>query len=177
MATSTIDRHIVRQRASFGRIERTKHLNGFQKGVVLLMRFEGQCVQKLRRELADIAVMGVEEVKIAVWTPERVGFLNCHLQVGARNILVDRLTQIVIGHRIIKDQVADRLQQLAVRFRRLSDRSLVILQGFSGLLMTRCDAGLDHGVGHFRSLSITRRRHWLTYHFIATSYEGLCLVF
>ena len=28
-------------------------------------------------------------------------------------------------------------------------------------------AGLDHGVGHFRPLSITRQRHWLTYHFIA----------
>jgi hypothetical protein len=37
--------------------------------------------------------------------------------------------------------------------------------------------GLDHGVGHFRSLSITRQRHWLTYHFIATRHEGLCQVF
>ncbi len=88
--------------------------------------------------------MVVEEVKIAVWTPERVGFLNRHLQVGARNILVDRLTQMVIGNRIIKDQVADRLQQLAVRFRRLSDRRLVILQGFSGLLMTRDDADIKN---------------------------------
>ena len=37
--------------------------------------------------------------------------------------------------------------------------------------------GLDHGVGHFRSLSITQQRHWLTYHFIATRQEGLCQVF
>jgi hypothetical protein len=37
--------------------------------------------------------------------------------------------------------------------------------------------GLDHGVGHFRPLSITRQRHWLTYHFIAMRYEGLCQVF
>ena len=37
--------------------------------------------------------------------------------------------------------------------------------------------GLDHGVGHFRLLSITRQRHWLTYHFIATRHEGLCQVF
>ena len=37
--------------------------------------------------------------------------------------------------------------------------------------------GLDHGVGHFRSLSITQQRHWLTYHFIAARQEGLCQVF
>ena len=37
--------------------------------------------------------------------------------------------------------------------------------------------GLDHGVGHFRPLSITRQRHWLTYHFIAMRHEGLCQVF
>ncbi len=37
--------------------------------------------------------------------------------------------------------------------------------------------GLDHGVGHFRPLSITRQRHLLAYHFIAMSHEGLCQVF
>jgi hypothetical protein len=37
--------------------------------------------------------------------------------------------------------------------------------------------GLDHGVGHFRPLSITRQRHLLAYHGIAMSYEGLCQVF
>ena len=37
--------------------------------------------------------------------------------------------------------------------------------------------GLDHGVGHFRPLSITRQRHWLAYHFIAMRHEGLCQVF
>jgi hypothetical protein len=37
--------------------------------------------------------------------------------------------------------------------------------------------GLDHGVGHFRPLSITRQRHLLAYHVIAMSYEGLCQVF
>jgi hypothetical protein len=37
--------------------------------------------------------------------------------------------------------------------------------------------GLDHGVGHLRALSITRQRHWLTSHFIATRQEGLCQVF
>jgi ABC-type uncharacterized transport system substrate-binding protein len=37
--------------------------------------------------------------------------------------------------------------------------------------------GLDHGVGHLRSLSITRQRHWLTSHFIATRQEGLRQVF
>jgi hypothetical protein len=37
--------------------------------------------------------------------------------------------------------------------------------------------GFDHGVGHFRPLSITRQRHLLVYHFIAMSHEGLCQVF
>src|SRR4030095_1752256 len=34
--------------------------------------------------------------------------------------------------------------------------------------------GLDHGVGHFRPLSVTRQRHLLAYHGIAMSCEGLC---
>jgi hypothetical protein len=38
-------------------------------------------------------------------------------------------------------------------------------------------AGLDHGVGHFRPLSITRQRHVLAYHFIAMRHEGSCQVF
>jgi hypothetical protein len=37
--------------------------------------------------------------------------------------------------------------------------------------------GLDHGVGHFRPLSITRQRHLLAYHGTAMSHEGLCQVF
>jgi hypothetical protein len=37
--------------------------------------------------------------------------------------------------------------------------------------------GLDHGVGHFRLVSITRHRHLLTYHGTAMSHEGLCQVF
>jgi hypothetical protein len=37
--------------------------------------------------------------------------------------------------------------------------------------------GLDHGVGHFRPLSITRHRHLLTYPGTAMSHEGLCQVF
>src|SRR5215471_4068759 len=32
--------------------------------------------------------------------------------------------------------------------------------------------GLDHGVGHFRPLSITRHRHLLTYHGTAMNHEG-----
>ena len=38
-------------------------------------------------------------------------------------------------------------------------------------------SGLDHGVGHFRPLSITRQRHLLAYHGTAMSHEGLCQVF
>ena len=37
--------------------------------------------------------------------------------------------------------------------------------------------GFDHGVGHFRSLSITRQRHLLAYHGIAVGHEGMCQVF
>ena len=37
--------------------------------------------------------------------------------------------------------------------------------------------GLDHGVGHFRPLSITRQRHLLAYHGTARSYASLCQVF
>ena len=44
-------------------------------------------------------------------------------------------------------------------------------------LFVAFELGLDHGVGHFRPLSITRQRHLLAYHFIAMSHEGLCQVF
>jgi transposase len=37
--------------------------------------------------------------------------------------------------------------------------------------------GLDHGVGHFRPLSITRQRHLLAYHGTARSHASLCQVF
>src|SRR5687767_6493238 len=37
--------------------------------------------------------------------------------------------------------------------------------------------GLDHGVGHFRPLSITRQRHVLAYHSTAMSHASLCQVF
>jgi len=50
-----------------------------------------------------------------------------------------------------------------------------ILSGSSPRLYAR--TGLDHGVGHFRSLSITRQRHLVAYHGIAVSHEGLCQVF
>ena len=42
---------------------------------------------------------------------------------------------------------------------------------------TEAYTGLDHGVGHFRPLSITRHRHLLTYPGTAMSHEGLCQVF
>ena len=37
--------------------------------------------------------------------------------------------------------------------------------------------GLDHGVGHFRPLSITRQRHLVAYHGTARSHASLCQVF
>jgi len=48
---------------------------------------------------------------------------------------------------------------------------------FSNFLFPESATGLDHGVGHFRSLSITRQRHLLAYHGIAMSHDGLCQVF
>jgi hypothetical protein len=39
------------------------------------------------------------------------------------------------------------------------------------------EKGLDHGVGHFRPLSITRQCHLLAYHCIAMRHEGLRQVF
>jgi hypothetical protein len=38
-------------------------------------------------------------------------------------------------------------------------------------------SGLDHGVGHFRPLSITRQRHLSAYHGTARSQASLCQVF
>jgi len=46
-----------------------------------------------------------------------------------------------------------------------------------GIPWDRPFSGLDHGVGHFRPLSITRQRHLLAYHGIAMSCEGLYQVF
>ena len=43
--------------------------------------------------------------------------------------------------------------------------------------VTHVYTGLDHGVGHFRPLSLTRQRRLLAYHDIAISHEGLCQVF
>ena len=37
--------------------------------------------------------------------------------------------------------------------------------------------GLDHRVGHFRPLSITRQRHLVAYHGTARSHASLCQVF
>jgi len=50
--------------ALVGCIERPEHRNGFQNGIVVLMRLKGQRLQKLRRTLTNIAVMVIEEVKI-----------------------------------------------------------------------------------------------------------------
>jgi hypothetical protein len=38
-------------------------------------------------------------------------------------------------------------------------------------------SGLDHGVGHFRPLSITRQRHLVAYHGMARSHASLRQVF
>src|SRR5713101_8417218 len=44
----------------------------------------------------------------------------------------------------------------------------------SCIVIPYISSGLDHGVGHFRPLSITRQRHLLAYHGIAMSCESLC---
>src|SRR5262245_45386508 len=56
-------------------------------------------------------------------------------------------------------------------------RELKKKEGVLEAVNTTLVAGLDHGVGHFRPLNITRHRHLLTYHGTAMSHEGLCQVF
>jgi hypothetical protein len=50
-------------------------------------------------------------------------------------------------------------------------RSLRTLEERGWLVIGR--SGLEHGVGHFRLLSITQQRHLLAYHFMAMRHEGL----
>ena len=59
--------------------------------------------------------------------------------------------------------------------RRLAGEARVVEMPLTQIDIDR--GGLDHGVGHFRPLSITRQRHLLAYHGTAMSHEGLCQVF
>ena len=52
-----------------------------------------------------------------------------------------------------------------------------LISDHGGAFISNAFEGLDHGVGHFRPLSLTRQRHLLAYHGIAMSHEGMCQVF
>jgi len=54
---------------------------------------------------------------------------------------------------------------------------LMRLPVFAKALLCNANNGFDHGVGHFRRLSITRQRQGLASHFIAMRHEDLCQVF
>src|SRR5262245_28817291 len=78
------------------------------------------------------------------------------------------LTQIID---LLKRQGRVSYRALKMRFN-LDDEYLDVLK--EELIDAQ---GLDHGVGHFRPLSLTRQRRLLAYHDIAISHEGLCQVF
>ena len=72
--------------AALGRIEGPQDLKGLEHRVFILMGFKRQRTQKLRRKLADIAVMIIEEVEMAVGPSQRAGFLHSRLEGVARNV-------------------------------------------------------------------------------------------
>ena len=69
-------------------------------------------------------------------------------------------------------QACPHLQHLAIWGTGTDNVDLAAAQA-AGIVVT----GLDHGVGHFRPLSIARQRHLLVYHGIAMRSEDLCQVF
>src|SRR5712692_2178685 len=101
------------------------------------MRGEGQGVEQLRCELADIAVMVVKEVEIAVGTSKRVGFFDSGLQGNAWNGVIDRLPEMVVVNLVVENQVPNGLQQLAVRSHGLGDLVLIVFEGLPGFFMPR----------------------------------------
>src|SRR5206468_3558176 len=84
--------------------------------------------------------MIVEKIKRTAWPSQRVGFLDRELQVGAWNVLIDRLAEMAIADRLVQDHVANGLQQLRMRFRRLNNLTVVVVQGLLGLFVPRRDA-------------------------------------
>jgi hypothetical protein len=103
--------------------------------MVILMRCEGQGIQKLRGKLPNVAVMVVKEIEIAMRPPEGVGFFNGGLQCGAGNVMINRLTEMVVVNGVVEDDIPNGLQQVAVRFGRLGDLVLIVFEGLPGLFM------------------------------------------
>ena len=118
-------------------------LNGLQYRVFILMRFKSQSVQKLRCKLADVAVMIVEEVEMAIGSSQRAGLLYSGLESGARNVVINGLAETLIGDRIIENDIANGLQQLAVRSRRFGHVFLIVFQGFPGLFVPGRHADIE----------------------------------
>ena len=99
--------------------------------------------------------------------PETAPVVSCY-EAGREGFWLHRFLQ---GHGITNHVVDSPSIEVNRRRRRAHSDGLDVRKLLSMLL------GLDHGVGHFRPLSITQQRHWLTYHFIAMRREDLCQVF
>ncbi len=89
----------------------------------------------MRCELADIAVMVVKEVEIAVRPSEGVGFLDRGLQRGTGNVVINRLTERGVVNGVVEDHITNGLQQVTVHFGRLSDLVLIVFEGLPGFFM------------------------------------------
>jgi hypothetical protein len=87
-------------------------------------------------------MMVLQEVEIAVRTSERPRLMHSRLQGHAGNVMIDRLTETGVMNGLVEDQPPNRLKQLAVCFRRLSDLVFIVFQGLAGFFMPRGQADI-----------------------------------
>ena len=97
---------IIRELALIGGIELAQGLNGLKQGIIFFMGSKRQRGQKLRRKLANVAVMIVEEIIIAIGCAQGIGFLNGCSQLLGRNGAIDTLPQLGVSNRLIEHQLA-----------------------------------------------------------------------
>jgi transposase-like protein len=74
-------------------------------------------------------------------------------------------------------EVKQQIVEMAMHASGIRDTARVLHVSTNTVMTELKKKGLDHGVGHFRPLSITRQRHLLAYHCIAMRHEGLRQVF
>ena len=120
---------IIRELALMGGIELAQGLNGLQQGIVFFMGSKRQRGQKLRRKLADVAVMIVEEIIIAIGFAQGFGFLNGGSQLLGWNREIDALPQRGVSNRLIEHQLANLMQQYTMSTGCFRHFSLILLQG------------------------------------------------
>ena len=61
-----------------------------------------------------------------------MGFLDCGLQCGGWNVVINRLTEMMVVNGVVEDDIPNGLQQVAVRFGRLGDLVLIVFEGLPG---------------------------------------------